>query len=230
MYQYRDVFCFIPARGGSKGVPRKNILRISGNPLITHTIKLAKKVKYFDKIFVSTEDNEIKKISLEAGAIVVERPKELATDTTNYLDVIKHFLSSNEIENDPILVLLNAVTPIRNVKDIENCIELYDQDIDCVVSVGEVKIHPAKMFRMKGNLLHFFFDKAPPGNRQDMETLYFANGSVVIASSSFLKNQKESAIGGRMKGYIMDEKHSLDIDTPFDFKICKLLMENSASN
>jgi len=230
MYNDRKVFCIIPARGGSKGLRRKHILMISGKPLITHTIELAKKVKYFDKIFVSTEDNEIKKISLEAGAIVVERPKELATDSADYLDVIKHFLSSNEIKNDPILVLLNAVSPIRNVKDVENCIELYDQDIDCVVSVGEVKIHPAKMFRMKGNLLHFFFEKPPPANRQDMETLYFINGSVFIASSSFLKNQKECAIGGRMKGYIMDEKHSLEIDTPFDFKICKLLMENSTSN
>ena len=230
MYEDRNVFCFIPARGGSKGVPRKNVLMISGKPLITHAIELAKKVKYFDKIFVSTEDSEIKKISSEAGAIVVDRPKELATDTAKRLDVIKHFISSKEIENDAILVLLTAVSPIRDVKDIENCIELYDQDTDCVVSVGEVKTHPASMFRMKDNFLHFFSEKPPPQHRQDLETLYVLNNSIFVMSCNFLKNQKEIVIGGKMKGYIMDEEHSLDIDTPFDFKICKLLMENSNSN
>ena len=227
MYEDRNVFCIISARGGSKGLRRKNILMISGKPLITHTIELAKKIKYFDKIFVSTEDSEIKKISLEAGAIVVDRPKELATDTAKHLDVVKHFISTRKIEDDSILVLLNAASPIRDVKDVENCIELYDQAIDCVISVAEVKVHPATMYRMKDNFLHFFLAKPPPLHRQDMETLYVQNGSVGVMSCNFLKNQKDVLVGGRMRGYIMDEKHSLDIDTPFDFKICKLLMENS---
>jgi len=227
MYKDRNVFCIIPARGGSKGLRRKNILMISGKPLITHTIELAKKIKYFDKIFVSTEDSEIKKISLEAGAIVVDRPKELATDTATHLDVVKHLISTRKIEGDSILVLLNAASPIRDVKDVENCIELYDQAIDCVISVAEVKEHPATMYRMKDNFLHFFLAKPTPSHRQDMETLYVQNGSVGVMSCNFLKNQKDVLVGGRMRGYIMDENHSLDIDTPFDFKICKLLMENS---
>lgn len=97
MYEDRNVFCFIPARGGSKGVPRKNVLMISGKPLITHAIELAKKVKYFDKIFVSTEDSEIKKISSEAGAIVVDRPKELATDTAKRQGKIITFGKPEEV-------------------------------------------------------------------------------------------------------------------------------------
>jgi len=230
MYKDRKVFCIIAARGGSKGLPRKNVLMISGKPLITYTIELSKKVKYIDKIFVTTEDSEIKKISLEAGATVTDRPKELATDTAKHLDVIKHFINSMKIENDPILVLLSPTSPIRDVKDIENCIELYNQDTDGVISVDEVKIHPARMFRMKENFLHFLLGKSPPSNRQEMETLYAMNGSVFIMSCNFVKNQKESIIGGRIKGYIMDEMHSLDIDTPFDFKICKLLMENPVHN
>ncbi len=126
--------------------------------------------------------------------------------------------------------MLNVVSPIRDVKDVENCIELYDQDTDCVISVGKVKLHPATMYRMKDNFLHFFLAKPPPLHRQDMETLYVQNGTVYVMSCNFLKNQKDVVVGGRMRGYIMDEKHSLDIDTPFDFKICKLLMEDSDSN
>ena len=228
MFADRQVFCFIAARGGSKGLPRKNVLMLAGKPLISHTIELAKKIKYIDKIFVSTEDSEIKKISSQNGAIVIDRPVELATDTALHLDVVKHFIESNKeiLENNPIIVMMNATSPIRRKEDVEKCIESYDKDTNILVSISEVKIHPSRMFVKKGDFLQFYLNSPPISNRQEVETLYAMNGSVFISDCDFIRKQKNHILGGKIKGYLMDEKYSMDIDTNFDFEICKLIIES----
>src|SRR5712692_2864764 len=147
MYENREVLCFIMARGGSKGLPRKNVLVIDGQPLIVHSINVAKKVKYIDKIYVSTEDKEIKEISLMAGAKVIDRPSELATDDADYLDAVKHMMSViPETKKNPTAVLLETTSPMRKVTDVERCIEMYDKNVDCVASVSNVKAHPSYMY------------------------------------------------------------------------------------
>ena len=228
MYKNRKVICFIPARGGSKGLPRKNILTIAGKPLIAYSINTAKKVKYIDKIFVSTEDEEIKRISHEYGAEVIDRPTELASDTASFLDVVKHMISVIPETKNAVIVLFWVTTPIRKIEHIERCIELFDENIDCVVSVMEAKIRPSWLLIQKGNLLQFWQKGIPEPNRQQQkETFFYMNGSVVVTSSDFLEKQKDVIIGDKMKGYLMDEKHSLDIDTKFDFDLCKLIIESS---
>ncbi len=225
MYKNRNVFCFILARGGSKGIPRKNTVILSGKPLIAHSIDLAKKVKYIDKIFVSTEDAEIKKISLECGAFVVDRPEDLATDTSYYLDAVKHMISKIDEQNDnPLIVLLETTSPIRKIEDVEKCIELYE-GVDVVLSIHEVKTHPSRMFRIRDDLLYFYLNRLPSSNRQEEEKLFAVNGSIIVSDCAFLKKQDKVIFGGRMKGYLLDEKHSMDIDSPFDLEICKTLMD-----
>lgn len=229
MFQQRPVFCFIAARGGSKGLPRKNILKINEKPLIVHTIDIAKKVKYFDKIYVSTEDPKIKKISFQAGALVINRPQKLATDSSTHIEVVQHFLHSIK-ETNPIIVLMNPTSPIRRIKDIEKCIEMFDEKTNIVISVKEVKEHPARMFRKKRNYLQFYLDTPPKSNRQEFETLFIMNGSVFVTDAKFIKTRKSNFFGGRMKSFVMDEKHSMNIDTRSDFEICKYFMEKRKKN
>lgn len=227
MFRNRKVLCFILARGGSKGVPRKNLLLISGKPLVAHSIDIAKKVKYIDKIYVSTEDKEIKTVSLKFGADVIDRPQALATDTADYLDTIKHMIDTiPDCKENPIIVLLETTSPIREVSDIERCIEMYNQNIDSVISVNPVKSDPSYMYKQENNLLKSFLEKDPIKRRQDAEPLVSYNGSIFVSSCNFIKKQKDVILGGRMIGYALDQKHSIDIDSKLDFEICRFIMES----
>lgn len=224
----RKIFCFILARGGSKGLPRKNVRLLAGKPLIAHTINLAKSIPIIDEVYVSTEDQEIKKISLKCGAHVIDRPSELATDTSSYLDAVKHMIQQiPESKNNPIIVLLQTTSPIRSKKDVKNCIKLLEGDVDCVVSISLVKKHPSRMFRVNPDdgLLTFYLGRPPNSNRQEEEILYEMNGSIFVSDVNFLLKQNRIVLGGKMKGYLLDEIHSIDIDTSFDFEICKYFME-----
>lgn len=228
MYKNKKLFFLIPARGGSKGIPGKNSRMIARKPLIVHSIEIAKKVKYIDDVFVSTEDKKLKKIAIKNGAKVIDRPPKLATDTANILDSIKHLIQNipdANVENS-LIAIFWATTPIRKIKDIEKCIEMYDNKIDCVVSVMESKIRPSWLFVERNNFLKFWQKGTPEPNRQQQkERFYYINGSVVVTSSKFLMKQKTNFLGGKMKGYLMDEKHSMDLDTKFDFELCKFVME-----
>jgi len=228
VYKNKKLFCLIPARGGSKGIPGKNSRMIARKPLIAHSIEIAKKVKYIDDVFVSTEDKKLKKIAIKNGAKVIDRPPKLATDTANILDSIKHLIQNipdADVENS-LIAIFWATTPIRKIKDIEKCIEMYDNKIDCVVSVMESKIRPSWLFVERNNFLKFWQKGTPEPNRQQQkERFYYINGSVVVTSSKFLMKQKTNFLGGKMKGYLMDEKHSMDLDTKFDFELCKFVME-----
>jgi CMP-N-acetylneuraminic acid synthetase len=229
MYQNKKIFCFIAARGGSKGLPGKNKIKIKNKPLIAYSIDIAKKVKYIDGIFVSTEDKKIGKIAKQYGANVIIRPEELSKDDSNILYAFKHLIQnipSDDIK-DSIIVIFWTTTPIRRIKDIENCIKMYDKNIDCVVSVMESKIRPSWLFVEKNKLLKFWKKGVPEPNRQQQKEKYFyINGSVVVTSAKFLMKQKTNFIGGKIKGYIMDEKHSMDIDTKFDYELCKYFLES----
>lgn len=225
MYDNKNVFCFILARGGSKGVPRKNLKLLSNKPLIAHSIDLAKKIKYIDRIFVSTEDKEIKDVSMSYGATVIDRPTELATDTADYLDAIKHMITKiPNSDNTDIVVLLETTCPLREKNDVKKCIEMIDENTDCIAGIAEVKVHPAYMYRKKNELL-MPLENFIPKKRQELEKLYSYTGSILVTSIGFLKNQKYTPFGGRMKGYLLGEKQSLDIDTSLDFEICDFLMK-----
>lgn len=228
-FRNRTVLCFILARGGSKGLPRKNIRTIAGKPLLAHSIISAKKVSFIDDVFVSTEDPEIKKIALDFGAKAIDRPIELASDSSIYLDAVKHMIEQiAQTKTNPIIVILQTTSPIRNNNDISNCIELLTENIDCVVSVSLVKKHPSRMFKEKNLLLEFFLNVEPKSNRQDEETLYEMNGSILVTNSNFLLEQEKLVLGGNMKGYLLDEISSIDIDTWFDFEICQYFMNKKS--
>jgi|TARA_B110000495_G_C22870558_1_gene507662 CMP-N,N'-diacetyllegionaminic acid synthase len=228
MYADKKVVCLILARGGSKGIPRKNVKLIGKKPLIVHSIDAAKKVQEIDKIYVSTEDFEIKKISLENNAFVIDRPDELAKDTSSYLEAVKHLLNLiPENNSNPIIVLLETTSPIRNPLDIKNCIKLFNKKIDCVASISEVKISPVYMYKEKNGFLEKYDSSITATNRQQMEKLFYYNGSILVTTLNFLKTQENVVFGGNMKGYLLDEKNSFDIDSTLDFTICDFLFKKN---
>lgn len=137
----RTILGIIPARGGSKRLRGKNIRLLLGKPLISWTIEVAQNTKMLDKYIVSTDDEEIREVSLEYGAEVLSRPKELAGDNTSTMDVVLHVLKELDYKAD-VVVLLQPTSPLRTVDDINKCITLYNKsDFDSVVSVYEISPH-----------------------------------------------------------------------------------------
>lgn len=230
MYDGKKVLCIILARGGSKGISRKNVRLLAGKPLIVHSIDAARQAMYIDEIYVSTDDAEIKEISAGAGAKIVDRPVELATDTAIYLDAAKHLFKSIGADPSSIIVGLEPTSPIRTPADIEGCIELFEDQIDCVVTITEARNHPAHLLRLRDQMLIPFDDSIKRTNRQQMEKIYVYTGSVFVATVEFLQNQKIYIFGKKMRGYILDQRKSIDIDTPLDFEICEFIMGRSDKN
>lgn len=226
-----NIIAIIPARGGSKGLPRKNVLPLLGVPLIGYTIEEAKKSKYIKRIVVSTDDNEIAEVSLKYGAEVpFIRPKELSGDNTSTNDVIEHVL--NEIETkegkiSDIICLLQCTSPLRNVSDIDNTIEkMIKTNSDSAVSVCEVESNPYWTNVFNGDKLEYFLkDGKKITRRQDLPKIYEINGAVyVVRTKSFRKYKTLET--ENMTGYIMEKERSIDIDTIIDFKMAELILTN----
>ena len=204
----------IPARGGSKGLPRKNIKKLLGKPLIAYTIEAAKKAKSLDRIFVSTEDKEIAKIAKKYGAEVIERPVELAADDTPTYKVLQHAVK--EIENADIVVTLQPTSPIRDAKDIDKAIEIL-KDSDSVVGVCEIEYHPYWTKKIEnGFLVPFVQSDKEYFRRQDMPKAYRINGAIYVTKKHVLMHEN-SVFGKKASPLVMDELHSIDIDTELDF-------------
>ncbi|GAG81989.1 unnamed protein product [marine sediment metagenome] len=146
MYKNKTIIALIPARGGSKGLPRKNIKELDGKPLIAHTIEVAKQSRIFDRIIVSTDDKEIAEVAKEYGAEVpFIRPAELATDTADAMDVLIHALKwfKNKGQNFDYVMKLQPTSPLRTEQDIKNSMDLIIQkDGDSILSVSECEHHP----------------------------------------------------------------------------------------
>jgi len=218
----------IPARGGSKGIPKKNLRKLQGKPLIAHTIEQAFSCKYLDEVIVSTDDPEISDISKEYGAeIPFLRPKKLAEDDSSTIDVVMHsidFLETNEYY-PKTLVLLQPTSPLRTVEDIENALKLYiKHDVDSVVSVSEFDHSPYWSMKIENDYLKpNFGEKFLKMRRQDLPQLYMPNGSIYISSPEDLR-KFNGFFGDKIIPYIMPKERSVDIDTMLDFKLAELLL------
>jgi len=141
MYKNKTFLAIIPARGGSKRLPRKNILDLHGKPLISHSIEAGLNSKYIDKVVVSSDDDEILVISEKFGVNIIKRPDELATDVSTTFDAIKHTI--NNVEKYDYIVLLQPTSPLRDSKHIDEAIELLkNKNADAVVSVCEMEHSP----------------------------------------------------------------------------------------
>ena len=224
-----NILAIIPARGGSKGLPRKNVLPLLGMPLIGYTIEEAKKSEYITRIVVSTDDEEIAKVSLKYGAEVpFMRPKGLAGDKTSTNEVIKHvvnFIESNEAKLPDIICLLQCTSPLRTASDIDNTIEkMITTNSDSAVSVCEVESNPYWTNIFNGNKLEYFLKEGKNiTRRQDLPKIYEINGAVYVAKTeSFIKYKTLET--ENTTGYIMEKEKSIDIDNIIDFKLAEFIL------
>ena len=227
------VLAIIPVRGGSKGVPRKNIKLLDGRPLIYYTIREAKKSRCVDRVVVSTEDNEIKKTAIELGAEVIDRPIELAQDTSTTPETLIHsinFLKEKEGYVPDTVVLLQATTPLRKVKDIDAAIELFlNKNPDSVVSVCEApgKMNPHWVRKIEEGQLKPYLkedEENPHLMRQELPKVYWRNGMIYIVKTEVLLKTK-NLYGSVCLPYVMDTKFRINIDEPMDFILIETLID-----
>ena len=230
MYNNKKILCVIPARGDSKGLPDKNIKKLLGKPLIVYSIEQALNSKYIDRVIVSTDDKKIADISRKYGAEVpFVRPKKLATDDANGVDVVLHAISWMEknIETFDIVILLQPTSPLRTTEDINNSIKLlFLKRAQTIVSICETEHHPywSNTLPKNGNMKNFIRKEIINKNRQQLPTFYRLNGAIYIAYCNYLKNLK-GFISKRTYAYIMSQERSVDIDDYIDFEIAKILLK-----
>ena len=211
----------ILARGGSKGLPKKNIKKLLGKPLIAYTIEAAKKAKKLDGVFVSTEDPEIKRVAKKYGAEVIDRPPELAKDNSPSYEALQHAVNCIEKKTGNsigIVVTLQATSPVRDAADIDNAIKkLVDTEADAVVGVCGVDYPPFWMKTIEeGRIKDFLKTEKIYYTRQEMPKVYRLNGSIYVTKRDVLF-EKNSTIGDNTRAYLMDDYKSIDIDREIDF-------------
>lgn len=230
MINEKKVLAIIPARGGSKGVPRKNIRLLCGKPLIAYTIESALKSIYIDRLIVSTDDDEIADISRKYGALVpFKRPADLANDTAKAIGVVQHALKSmerfDEVEYS-IVAYLEPPSPLKTTEDIDIAIKMfYNQKADAVVSVNEAnQFHPILMKKIVDGKLEPIWKPEPEGvPRQLYEPkAYMRNGAVyVVKRDNILKGQ---FYGDNIIAYVMPLERSVCIDDLNDWYVAEAWM------
>lgn len=217
----------VPARGGSKRFPRKNILDLCGKPLIAYSIEAGLKSKYIDKVVVSSDDEEILQISKKFGAETIKRPDILASDTATTFDAIKHTIDN--FENYDYIVLLQPTSPLRNEKHIDEAIELLEEKkANAVVSVCEMDHSPLWSNTLDDTLSmnNFLKDEVLNKRSQDLEKYYRLNGAIYICKTDLLLKEKSFFLKENIFAYIMDRRSSVDIDEKIDFLIAEIVIGN----
>jgi N-acylneuraminate cytidylyltransferase len=203
-----NILGITPARGGSKGIPKKNIKVISGKPLIAWTIEAAKEAKVIDRYMVSTEDEEITEISREYGADVVERPPELATDEATTLSILQHL-----VENIPcdIVVLLQATSPIRRLGLIDECIkEFKDNDYDSLAT---------------GFICDYIEYGKNQLRRQDIKGFFYDDGNVYVINADLIR--KGDRYGKKIGKKIISRWENIEVDDEFDFWMAEQVLQKT---
>lgn len=227
MYRGRTFLAIIPARGGSKRLPRKNILDLNSKPLLAYSIEAGVKSKYIDSVVVSSDDEEILEIAKKYNATLIERPEFLASDTATTFDAIKHTIENSDSYD--YIVLLQATSPLRNATHIDEAIELLVvKNADAIVSVCEMDHSPlwsntlSKDLSMKG----FLKDEVLNKRSQDLERYYRLNGAIYICKTEKLLQEKSFLLKENIFAYKMDRNYSIDIDEEIDFKIAEIIQAN----
>ncbi|RMZ49957.1 acylneuraminate cytidylyltransferase family protein [Flavobacteriaceae bacterium PRS1] len=233
MINGKNILGLIPARGGSKGVPDKNIKPLMGKPLIQYTVEAGKKSKYIDHLVVSTDSEEIAQIcKIIPVDVPFLRPDYLASDTAKAIGVIQHAITTME-EIDGVtydlVVYLEPPNPLRLVEDIDNCIDLFvKEEPDCVVSVQEAnQFHPILMKTIENNRLKPIWKEEPEGVPRQLfsPTAYMRNGAVYVFRKELIMDG--ILYGNNVLPYIMPLERSVCIDDMMDWYVAEAWMKNN---
>lgn len=231
-----EILAIIQARGGSKGIPGKNIKPLAGKPLIAWTIEAARKARSVTRTIVSTDDDDIANCAREHGADVpFLRPPELATDTAKSIGVLQHaleWLAKHERYTPDIVVQLKPTNPLRTEKLIDECVALYQAsaNIDAVITVSKVPIHPLKMWKFEGESVHPFIPEnvfgireAAKMPRQSLPEAFGNNSCVHVINPDTIR--AGSSIGTHVKGVVVSREEAINIDEPIDFMVAEVLLQ-----
>lgn len=221
-----DILVVIPARGGSKGLPGKNIRMLCGKPLITYSIDVARAITFDENICVSTDDQSIIKVVEDYGLKVpFIRPAKLATDNASTNEVLLHALDFFEKQGRHFsrLLLLQPTSPLRKVQEVKEAIELYSEDIDMVVSVTKSHAPAVLCNENEAGYLDLIFNKGAVG-RQSLPVFYEFNGAIYVINTNALIEKGLFGFTKRRK-YIMSKESSIDIDDIYDFMLVENIMK-----
>jgi CMP-N,N'-diacetyllegionaminic acid synthase len=228
MNSFTSVLAVIPARGGSQGIPRKNLRLLAGRPLVEHALRAGLAASKVSHVVLTTDDDEIAKVGKKSGANVLLRPTELATHKAATLPVLQHALDHYTAQNTKFdaVVLLEPTSPFRTPAIIDDCIRLLELD-DCgsVVTVTQLERNPRYIFSVSGSAAEFYV-KEPHINfkqRQDFEYLKRLNGCVYGLRPEHIKNGH--LVVEPVKVVEMNAEASINIDTPLDLRIAELTAE-----
>lgn len=232
----RKRIAVISARGGSKGVPRKNIIDVAGKPLIAYSIEAgleAVEKGILDRVIVSTDDEEIAEISRKYGAEVpFMRPAELASDSAKSIDLLLHaaqYYRQQGIVYDDML-LLQPTTPMRTGEDIVKAFEIYDeQQADTLISCyQEEYICDLVTYYKDGDVAVPVNEQHNAGvRRQELPDLYVRNGAIYISNIEYMIRERK-IFGGKLAMYVMPKERSVNIDTYYDLELARFLLEKSS--
>lgn len=224
------------ARGGSKGVPNKNMYSVNGRPLLWYTINEVKKSKYITDYFVSSDSDEILKYAKLQDCKTIKRPDKLSSDTATSADALLHALDEASFDNrqkymlqEPydIVVEIMATNPLKTVEDIDGVIEkLIKTKADSVISVVQVQDHhPSRLKYIQDDVLKDFYPEVPESRRQDLTPkAYIRNGSIYAMTTESFRLHKTRA-GLVNRPYVMSEERTINIDRMIDMKMAEVLIK-----
>ncbi len=221
-------FAFIFARGGSKGLPGKNIKELGGLPLLAHGIRLAQAMDRVERVFVSTDDTQIAAIATQFGAEVIDRPVALATDNASEWMAWQHAInhvSAQGLDFD-VFLSLPATSPLRNAQDVGNCLDALQADVDVVITVTPSPRSP--YFNMistdSAGLAHVVLGSAQFQRRQDVPPVYDITTVAYVSRPEFILTH-ERLFEGRVRPVIIPKERAVDIDDAYDFKLAQALLD-----
>ena len=231
MLDGKRIVGIIPARGGSKSVPGKNVHALGGKPLLAWSIEVAQQVSEIDRIIVSTDDGEIASVGRAFGAEVYARPPHLATDEALVIDALKDLLQTLRAEGETAewMILLEPTCPLRTPEDVRDCLKLVAQGgYDSVATFKEAELNPHRAWRLVNGLPEIFIPGAVPWlPRQKLPKAYQLNGAVYVFRASLLAQEARSLLVGKLGAVLMPRERSQDIDDSVDFIIVEALLKKS---
>mgnify|MGYP001345207931 CR=1 FL=1 len=228
MIKGKKILAIVPARGGSKRLPRKNLLPLAGKPMILWSLEAGIKSKYIDKIVVTSDDSDTIKISRKLDIHTIVRPKKLATDEATTYSAIKHVLENIDDIFD-LIILLQPTSPLRNETHIDKALEFLDQKkADAVISVCEMLHNPLRANTLpEDKSMAGFLKKDRKGKRsQNLPKFFTVNGGIYICRKENYLAEKTFLINKNIFAFLMDRVSSVDIDEKEDFMIAETFMSN----
>ena len=220
-----SVLAIVPARGGSKRLPRKNVLPLHGKPLIVWSIEAGLRSKYIDKVIVSSEDSEVLEIARNLGIPTIDRPLALAKDDVSTFDVVEHALTTI-VEQFDILVLLQPTSPLRNETHIDEALNLIiNKNASAIVSVSVTEHSPlwSNTLPDDDNMESFLKDNVANVRSQDLPKFFQVNGALYICRTKQLLHEKSFFLKKDIFAYRMSRRDSIDIDEYLDLKLAELI-------